>query len=151
MIFLSEILKYLLKLLFTLSQPINCAADIFHCMVSSFRVFLFIQAFGKYTKSQDKQKNARFLIFLGPAITTIPQNDLNIILFLILAISKLKDQKSSSGGEIYRVIGRSENGKRAFKFDCPIKKHFPLIQSNDKRFLAILGMDFFINGRNCYI
>ena len=72
---------------------------------------------------------------------TIPQNQLNHFLFFILAISKIKDQKSSSGGEIYRVIGRSENGKRAFKFDCPIKKHFPLIQSNDKRFLAILGYD----------
>ena len=74
-------------------------------------------------------------------LETCRKSKKNNFFFFILAISKLKDQKSSSGGEIYRVIGRSENGKRAFKFDCPIKKHFPLIQSNDKRFLAILGYD----------
>ena len=53
----------------------------------------------------------------------------------------MKDQKSSSGGEIYRVVGRSETGKRVYKFDCPIRKYFPLIQSGDKTFLAILGYD----------
>ena len=60
----------------------------------------------------------------------------------------MKDQKSSSGGDIYRVVGRSELGKRVYKFDCHIRKHFPLIQSNDKSFLAILGYDK-IKNKDC--
>lgn len=61
----------------------------------------------------------------------------------ILAVSKSRTEGSGKTMTpyIYRVIGRNENGKRLYKFDSPIRRDFPLIQSGDKSFLAILGYD----------
>ncbi len=39
------------------------------------------------------------------------------------------------------MVGRSEVWKRVYKFECQIRRDFPLIQSNDKTFLAILAYD----------
>ena len=57
----------------------------------------------------------------------------------IVAISKTKCNKTSS--TIYRVIARSELGKRVYKFECCIKVDFPVLLSGDKTFLAIMSYD----------
>lgn len=58
---------------------------------------------------------------------------------IILAVSSMKCNKT--GGDIYRVVGRNEGGKRVYKFDCQINREFPLIVSEDTQFLAILGFE----------
>ena len=58
---------------------------------------------------------------------------------LILAVSKVTCNKT--GSDLYRVVGRNDNGKRVYKFDCQVSRDFPMIVTKDNMFLAILGVD----------
>ena len=56
----------------------------------------------------------------------------------ILAVSKIKCKKT--GADLYHVVGRNDNGKRVYKFDCQVTREFPMIVTKDLQYLAILAV-----------
>ena len=61
-----------------------------------------------------------------------------LILYFILAVSKIKCKKT--GADLYHVVGRNDNGKRVYKFDCQVTMEFPMIVTKDLQYLAILAV-----------
>ena len=48
---------------------------------------------------------------------------------------------NKTGSDLYRVVGRNENSKRIYKFECQVTRDFPMLLTNDNQFLAILAVE----------